>query len=68
MNDQKERLSYTTDEACAVTGLNRTAFYGAISKNQIKTFKVGRRRMVSARALREFIEAREREATRGVAA
>ncbi|KOO84180.1 helix-turn-helix domain-containing protein [Stenotrophomonas maltophilia] len=68
MNQQAERLSYTTDEACAVTGLNRNAFYAAISKNQIRTFKVGRRRMVSARALREFIEAREKESNSGAAA
>lgn len=68
MNHQAERLSYTTDEACAVTGLNRNAFYAAMAKNQIKTFKVGRRRMVSARALRDFIEAREKEAAAGLAA
>jgi len=63
-----ERLSYTTDEACAATGLNRNAFYTAIAKNQIRTFKVGRRRMVSDRALREFIETKEKEATSGTAA
>lgn len=68
MKHQSERLSYTTDEACAVTGLNRNAFYRAMAANQLKTFKVGKRRMVSARALREFIEAREKEATGGVAA
>ncbi|MBD3827296.1 helix-turn-helix domain-containing protein [Stenotrophomonas sp.] len=57
-----ERLSYTVDEACAVTGLNRNAIYRAITLGQISTFKVGRRRMVSTRALRDFIEAREKEA------
>lgn len=57
-----ERLSYTVDEACAVTGLNRNAIYRAITLGQISTFKVGRRRMVSTRALRAFIEAREKEA------
>lgn len=65
---QGERLSYTVDEACAVTGLNRNAIYRAITLGQISTFKVGRRRMVSTRALREFIEAREREASGGAAA
>lgn len=63
-----DRLSYTTDEACAVTGLNRNAFYRAMTLGQISTFKVGRRRMVSARALREFIEAREKEGASGAAA
>ncbi len=62
MNDRHERLSYTTEEACAVTGLNRNALYRAMAAGQLNTFKVGKRRMVSARALREYIEAREKEA------
>jgi excisionase family DNA binding protein len=68
MNEHHERLSYTTDEACAVTGLNRNALYRAMAANQLRTFKVGKRRMVSARALREFIEAKERETSSGAAA
>lgn len=68
MKVQPERLSYTTDEACAATGLNRTALYREMVAGRIKTFKVGKRRMVSARALREFIEAREKAATSGAAA
>ncbi|PZU27393.1 MAG: ethanolamine utilization protein EutA [Stenotrophomonas sp.] len=67
MNHQSERLSYTTDEACASTGLNRNALYRAMNAGQLKTFKVGKRRMVSARALREFIEAREKEASSAAA-
>lgn len=68
MKQHHERLSYNLEEACAVTGLNRNALYRAIGTNSITTFKVGKRRMVSARALREFIDAREKEATSGVAA
>lgn len=68
MNQPSDRLSYNVEEACAVTGLNRNALYRAIGGNQITTFKVGKRRMVSARALREFIEAREKESTSGAAA
>ena len=64
-----ERLSYTLDEACQATGMNRSAIYRAIEVNSIGTFKIGKRRMVSARALREFIERKEREASAaGVAA
>lgn len=68
MKEQPERLSYNVEEACAVTGLNRNALYRAIAANAIKTFKVGKRRMVSARALREFIESLEKEASSGAAA
>lgn len=66
-HDANPKLSYNVDEAIAVTGMNRNALYRAISANQIKTFKVGKRRMVSARALREFIEAREKEASSAAA-
>ncbi|WP_080953845.1 MULTISPECIES: helix-turn-helix domain-containing protein [Xanthomonas] len=69
MKEATDRLSYTLEQASEVTGLGRTAFYRQIAMNQIRTFKVGRRRMVSAQALREFIDKKEREATAsGVAA
>ncbi|HHA2497727.1 TPA: helix-turn-helix domain-containing protein [Stenotrophomonas maltophilia] len=68
MKAQPDRLSYTTDEACAATGLNRNALYRVMAAGQLHTFKVGKRRMVSARALREFIEAREKESSSGAAA
>jgi hypothetical protein len=64
----KEKLSYNVDEALAATGLNRNALYRAIGNGEIKTFKVGKRRMVSARALREYIDAREKEAVTGAVA
>lgn len=56
------KLSYTVDQTVDATGLNRSALYRAIATGQIATFKVGKRRMVSARALRAFIEQKEREA------
>jgi len=68
MQQQPERLSYNVEEACAVPGLNRNALYRAMATDQLRTFKVGKRRMVSIRALREFIEAKEKEGTSGAAA
>lgn len=65
---QKDRLSYTVEEAVSATGLNRNAFYRAMSANELRTFKVGRRRMVSAKALQEFIDRKEKESASGVAA
>jgi len=63
-----ERLSYNVEEALEATGLKRNAFYRAISSGEVQTFKVGKRRMVSARALQDFIERKERQATGGIAA
>lgn len=65
MNDAK--LAYNIEEAISATGLNRTTIYRAIAADQIETFKIGRRRMVSARALQEFIDRKEQEARRDVA-
>lgn len=62
------KLSYTLDQAIEATGLNRSAIYRAIATGDISTFKVGKRRMVSVRALQEFIEKKEREAATGIAA
>ncbi|MBG3850078.1 helix-turn-helix domain-containing protein [Xanthomonas hortorum pv. carotae] len=61
---QPIKLSYTVEQAIAATGMSRSAFYKAISKAGLVTFKLGKRRMVSARALQQFIEAQESEASR----
>ena len=58
---QVPRLSYTLDQAIAATGLGRTRIYTAIANGTLRTFKDGRRRMVSAQALTDYIQARERE-------
>ncbi len=66
---QDAKLSYTVDQAAKGIGLNRNAIYTLIAKGELKTFKVGRRRLVSAAALSDFIARKEREAsTAGVAA
>nr|WP_304945138.1 helix-turn-helix domain-containing protein [Xanthomonas euvesicatoria] len=59
------KLSYTVEQAIAATGMSRSAFYKAISKAGLVTFKLGKRRMVSARALQQFIEAQESQAASG---
>lgn len=63
------KVSCSIEEAGEATSLSRNALYRAIAANEIRTFKIGRRRMVSALALQEFIARKEREATAaGVAA
>lgn len=62
--DPVVKLSYTVEQAISATGMSRSAFYKAISKAGLVTFKLGKRRMVSARALQQFIEAQEADAAR----
>lgn len=57
----EHRLSYTVEAACDATSLARTRIYRAIADGTLKTFKAGRRRMVSAKALQSFIDALERQ-------
>lgn len=63
----KHRLSFTVDEACEVTGFCRSRLYQAITDGTLTTFKAGRRRMVSAKALEDFISKLERESARKAA-
>jgi hypothetical protein len=55
------RLSYTVDDFMAATGYTRNRVYAAIACGDLRTFKDGRRRMISAAAAQEFIARRERE-------
>lgn len=59
LTDQK--LSYTVEEAVAVTSLARSRIYQAIGDGTLRTIKAGRRRMVSRKALEDFIAKLERE-------
>lgn len=62
------RLSYAVEQAVEATGIPRTRIYGAIAKNELRTFKHGRRRFISADALREWITTLERQSAPKVAA
>jgi excisionase family DNA binding protein len=55
------RLAFTVEAACETTGLARSRIYRAIAAGSLKTFKAGRRRMVSAKALEAFITTLERQ-------
>lgn len=54
--------AYTVDDAVHVLGLSRPTIYREISAGRLRTYHVGRRRYVSAEAIREYIAAREAEA------
>ncbi len=64
MAEANSKLSYTVEEALAATGMSRNSFYNVMNSGELMTFKVGKRRMVSARALQQYIEAKESEAAR----
>lgn len=45
------------DEAAAMLGIGRTALYGELQAGTVRSVKVGRRRLVSAAAIGEYIAA-----------
>lgn len=53
------KLAYGVEEFADAVSIARSAVYVAIRDGKLKTFKAGRRRLVSADAAREFIRALE---------
>ena len=50
-----EPKAYTLRGFCAAYSVTVSAAYTAMREGQLRTFKIGRRRMVSAEAAREFL-------------
>jgi excisionase family DNA binding protein len=51
-----ERLAYTVDEACEATTLGRSKLLELVYDGAIRSTTDGRRRLIPANALRDFIE------------
>lgn len=57
------RMAFSVEQGAEQIGITRTAFYGLIRTGEIKTFKVGRRRLVTRTELQRFVQAKVQEAT-----
>ncbi|UCU94554.1 helix-turn-helix domain-containing protein [Hydrogenophaga taeniospiralis] len=53
-------ISVSVDEAAARLGISRMTIYRLIRTDQLRTLKVGRRRLVRVAELESFAAARER--------
>ncbi len=61
-NSNAAPLAHTIPAALRrVPGLSRTMLYGEIGAGRLAVTKIGRRTFISERALREWLDARERE-------
>jgi excisionase family DNA binding protein len=56
-----QKLAYGITEAALLIGKSRSALYEAMGSGAITSYRDGRRRMISARALAEYVERKERE-------
>jgi excisionase family DNA binding protein len=53
--DSPEALAYTAEVAGQLLGLGRTTTYAELRSGRLRSFKVGKRRLVPAMALPEYI-------------
>lgn len=61
-------ISYTMAEAMEALRIGRTRIYQDVAAGRLRTYCVGRRRYVSADAIRDYIRDREAEQTQAVTA
>ena len=56
-----EKLAFSVSETAKILGLGYVKTYEEIRTGRLRTFRVGRRRLCSAEALRDYIERCEAE-------
>lgn len=62
-NHTTKPLAYTVEQALEIVPVSRTRLYAAIGTGELRTFKDGRRRLVSAKALEDFVAVLEKRAS-----
>lgn len=56
---QPAKVGYSINEVCNMTGLCRQTVYNQINSGQLRSFKVGKRRLISPAALDEWVTLHE---------
>ena len=51
-----EKLLHSIDEGIEITGVGRTLFLELLYSGRLKSIKLGRRRLIPATALQEFVD------------
>ncbi len=54
-----ERVTCSVDDVVMATGLGRTKIYELLSKNDLRSIRVGRRRLIIVASVRQLIESAE---------
>lgn len=56
----QERITYGVEDAHRQLGITRSALYQLMSSGEVASIKVGKRRLITRRALEAFIERQEK--------
>ncbi|MBK8210397.1 MAG: helix-turn-helix domain-containing protein [Rhodospirillales bacterium] len=54
-----EPIAVSPGEAARLAGVGRTTIYGSISAGELRSIKLGKRRLIAMDALREWLRAHE---------
>lgn len=57
-----DRLAFSVNELAKALGTSHVSIYAALNSGQLRSFQLGRRRLISREAALDFIRAREAEA------
>lgn len=57
----ESKLAVSVDEAAALIGVGRDIMFRLTASGEVKSFKIGARRLVSVKALHDFVERRTAE-------
>jgi len=60
-----EQLLYSVEDAIEATQLGRTTLFSVMASGEIQSVKIGRRRMIPADALRDYVRGLVAKATEG---
>ena len=60
-----DKLLWSVKEACFQLGIGRTTLMAMTSENRIPSILIGRRRMYSAQAVREWVDSKKATKTEG---
>lgn len=52
-------VSYTVESLAAATGVPRSSIYAAMTAGELRSFKIGRRRMFRAEAVRAWLDSHD---------
>lgn len=55
-----QRLAVSPTEAARIAGVGRTTLYEAIGSGALRSLKIGKRRLITIDAIREWLSAAER--------
>ena len=62
INQQTPLIAVSPDEAARLAGIGRTSLYAALAKGDLKSIKIGSRRLIKIEAIHEWLASYQTDA------